>query len=346
MTDTYFLMKHDKAEIYIKRDDLIPFSFGGNKARIAAEAFSDMERGGFDAVISYGSGSSNLNRVVAQLAASKGVSCTVILKDEGLREAKGRSADISGRSSYNEILVRASGARVVRCLPDNVKETVEAEFLRLKELNYKPYYIYGDSGGRGHETILMEAYVKAYEEIRSFEAAIGSSFSTIFHASGTGITQSGLIAGKLLRKGDEAIIGISIARDKERQKKIVASNLRTYLRTFGRKDSGSAKSETFVRGLSKDESRFIALSDKIDESVDVSDSYVGEGYGAKDEAISLLCRRMMNDCGLPLDTTYTGKAFFGMLEEIEKRGIEGPVLFIHTGGLPLLFDALYSSVVG
>lgn len=30
--------------IYIKRDDLLPFSFGGNKVRIAEEFFADMRR--------------------------------------------------------------------------------------------------------------------------------------------------------------------------------------------------------------------------------------------------------------------------------------------------------------
>ena len=30
--------------IYIERDDLLPFSFGGNKVRIAEEFFEDMKK--------------------------------------------------------------------------------------------------------------------------------------------------------------------------------------------------------------------------------------------------------------------------------------------------------------
>ena len=43
--------------------------------------------------------------------------------------------------------------------------------------------------------------------------------------------------------------------------------------------------------------------------------------------------------GLPLDSTYTGKAFLGMKKYIDKERISGShVLFIHTGGTPLFFD--------
>ena len=42
-----------------------------------------------------------------------------------------------------------------------------------------------------------------------------------------------------------------------------------------------------------------------------------------------------------MDTTYVGKAFWGMLKFLEDNRIEGKrVLFIHTGGTPLFFDKL------
>jgi 1-aminocyclopropane-1-carboxylate deaminase/D-cysteine desulfhydrase-like pyridoxal-dependent ACC family enzyme len=43
--------------------------------------------------------------------------------------------------------------------------------------------------------------------------------------------------------------------------------------------------------------------------------------------------------GLLLDPIYTGKAFTGMLDLIEKGelGHGEPVIFLHTGGLPALF---------
>ena len=34
----------EKNSIYVKRDDLLPFSFGGNKVRIALEFINDMKK--------------------------------------------------------------------------------------------------------------------------------------------------------------------------------------------------------------------------------------------------------------------------------------------------------------
>ena len=43
--------------------------------------------------------------------------------------------------------------------------------------------------------------------------------------------------------------------------------------------------------------------------------------------------------GIPLDSTYTGKAFWGMTKYLENKKItKKSILFIHTGGTPLFFD--------
>ena len=48
---------------------------------------------------------------------------------------------------------------------------------------------------------------------------------------------------------------------------------------------------------------------------------------------------VVKNYGVPFDHTYTGKAFVGMLDYIERMRIEDKnVLFIHTGGTPLFFD--------
>ncbi|CAK9885185.1 MAG: D-cysteine desulfhydrase [Candidatus Erwinia impunctatus] len=43
--------------------------------------------------------------------------------------------------------------------------------------------------------------------------------------------------------------------------------------------------------------------------------------------------------GIFLDPVYTGKAMAGLLEGIAQQRFpaEGPILFIHTGGVPALF---------
>ena len=54
----------------------------------------------------------------------------------------------------------------------------------------------------------------------------------------------------------------------------------------------------------------------------------------------------MEQYGIPLDPTYTGKAFTGMMKWLEAHGNDGdPVLFIHTGGTPLYFDFIEKNMI-
>ena len=308
MIDTYRLMFHNGADIYIKRDDLIPFSFGGNKVRIVERAMRDMAEKGCDAVIGYGSRTSNLNRVLAHMAAHRGIPCTIIMKED---KAPGMP--------MNERFVRESGASVVMCRPDSIRTGVEQEMSRLRELGRRPYYIYGSSLGTGNETVLMDAYRDAYEEICAYEEREGIHFTHIFLASGTGMTQAGLLAGSALKGDGRQITGISVARTRERGTEVIGSALRAYLSERG--FDGSLPEIIF------------------------RDEYVGEGYGAGNRELSELCRHMLSAYGLPLDPIYTGKAFLGMLKEIERKGIDTPVLFLHTGGLPGVFDAAYGDML-
>ncbi len=71
------------------------------------------------------------------------------------------------------------------------------------------------------------------------------------------------------------------------------------------------------------------------------DDYTGDGYGRQNEDINNTIREMLVKYGIPMDSTYTGKAFTGMKKYIETNDIkEKNILFIHTGGTPLFFDYL------
>ena len=48
--------------LYCKREDLLPFSLGGNKVRIGRAFFKDMMEKGKDCMIVYGNSRSNLCR--------------------------------------------------------------------------------------------------------------------------------------------------------------------------------------------------------------------------------------------------------------------------------------------
>ncbi len=289
-------------EIYIKRDDLIPYSFGGNKVRIADEFFSDMKDQGKNCMVGYGSARSNLCRALANMSYSKlgDGYCHIIspLEDDGSRI-----------HTNNSLIVKSSGAIVHECQKTNVSETVSKVMSDCKQAGLKPYYIYGDSNGKGNEAVPVRAYAKVYEEIKG-------EFDYIFLATGTGMTQAGLLAGKKINKGNEKIVGISISRDSGKESAIIQDYLKAYY-----------KSENI-------------LYDGRDE-ITVIDDYLESGYGKYSEEVLDTIRSMFLINGIPMDTTYTGKAFHGMLKYIKRENIKGKrILFLHTGGTPLFFDKI------
>ena len=95
----------------------------------------------------------------------------------------------------------------------------------MKEKGFYPYFI----PGGGHGNIGTQAYVLAYKEILYFERSTGVKFDYIFHASGTGTTQAGLVCGKILYGGASKVIGISIARKNPRGRQVVCDSVNEYL---------------------------------------------------------------------------------------------------------------------
>lgn len=70
----------------------------------------------------------------------------------------------------------------------------------------------------------------------------------------------------------------------------------------------------------------------------MQDEYLCNGYGTYNRQIEKTIHQQLTCNGMPLDPTYTGKAFWGMREYIKKNKIVGKkILFIHTGGTPPVF---------
>ena len=287
--------------IYIKRDDLLGFSFGGNKCRIAEVLLQDMKEKGCDFFVSYGSRKSNLNRVVGTLCKAENIPCMVITAlEDGEKE-----------DTFNSRILERMEIQSVFCDKSHVRETVEQTLADLREKRYHPYYIYGDSTGKGNESAVRKAYAAAYEEIWQWEKQNRIYFRQIFHASGTGMTQGGLVAGQKAASGQEQIIGISVARNAAR---------------------GAVEVARFA-GVPVDQVCFL-------------DEYLCGGYGKYEEEIERTIEHVMEQYGIPLDPTYTGKAFTGMMKWLETHGNDGdPVLFSHTGGTPLYFDFIEKNMI-
>jgi len=290
--------KLNNNNFYVKRDDLFPVSFGGNKARKAVLFFEDIGFKGADCVVTYGTSSSNHCRIISNIAASKGMPCYIISPVEG------------SKPTTNSRLIKLFDAEIIYCSISRVKETINKKIDELKNKGYRTYFIQGG----GHGNIGTQAYVETYNEIKEYERKTGLFFDYIFHASGTGTTQAGLVCGQLINSDNRKIIGISNARRNPYGRQVVLDSVNDYLKSKG------------IDCVNPDSINFI-------------DDYVLDGYGSYNQDILQTIKQVLIREGIPLDTTYTGKAYWGMKEYIKKYGITSKnILFIHTGGTPLFYD--------
>lgn len=294
------LGEYQNNHLWMKREDLIPFSFGGNKARKAQLFFKEIDKGDYDCVVTYGSGSSNHCRIVANECCRRKMDCYIISPEE------------ASEPTFNSQMMELFSAEITTVPVSEVHDSIENKLNELRTAGNRPYFIEGG----GHGNIGTEAYVQCYQEIKEYEAAENMHFEYVFFASGTGSTHAGLVCGQLLNGDDREIIGISIARKSPRGRNVVLDSIRAYL-----------------RGRDTD-----ITEDTIQAATVFIDDYTA-GYGKHDKRVIDTIETVLKNYGIPLDATYTGKAFMGMTEFIRKQQITGKnILFIHTGGTPLFFD--------
>jgi D-cysteine desulfhydrase len=346
-------------EIYVKRDDLIPFSFGGNKARKAQCFYRDILRNQPDVIVTYGSNSSNHCRIIANMARSMGLPCHIISTDH---EVAGKD----GRELFNRILVRDFGASIETVPVEKVHDTIEHCLGAYRAAGKKPYFIQGG----GHGDIGTAAYYETFFEILAQEEEMGLSFAHIFHASGTGATQGGLVAAKTAaRNAAQLTAGTQTA---VRNAEELASGTKTAVRKAAQlsSDTQTAACDALLRFVGASLPEIVGISiarknprgravvresvtDYLDhqlggaahffreEDLIFDDHYILGGYGEYTDGVRDLIGKVMAEDGIPMDTTYVGKAFYGMLQYLKDHDIHGQqVLFLHTGGTPLYFDRL------
>ncbi len=246
-------------QIYIKRDDLLPFSLGGNKVRIAEQFYADMREKGCDTMIIYGSRHSNLCRVLSDLCCSRGTPCLMICSREEQEDAA---------PTGNTHLIGWTDTEIISCGKNEIAQAVDRAMARVRARGGTPYYIYGDRTGAGNEGVAAAAYAQAYGEIQEFERANGWEFDYIFCPSGTGATQSGLICGHLLAGDRKRIMGILISsRETGRARRVIRAGVRAYF----------AAHRT-------------ALPDRFEDEIILLDQYRQDGYVLHDGRIEGVIR--------------------------------------------------------
>lgn len=275
-----------------KRDDAIPFGFGGNKIRKLEYAIAQALEDDADTIVTVGGLQSNHARATAAVAAKLGLRCVLILN--GVPPLK---------PTANTLLDGLLGAEIEYIATrDERAAACDRVVARLRDEGRRPFLIpLGASTSVG-----ALGFVAAISELVEQQMVP----DVIVHATSSGGTQAGLLAGVALNNLKTQIIGVSA-------------------------DDPAEAIEVAVRRIIAGIERFHMPYGEIE----VDDTRVGEGYGIPTpesrEAQEVAARTE----ALFVDHTYTAKAFGALMAYVrEGRFIEDQtVLFWHTGGQVGLF---------
>ena len=281
----------------IVRDDIFPFIGGGSKARKAVAYEKYLRENGYNAVVTCGGIQSNHNRAMALMCARNGWKCHLCIQgsEERFLSEKG-----------NALLCRLSGAKCECIKPEDTSVAMDRAMEQLKTEGYNPYYVIGG----GHNLPGGTCFVDAIKELKKQCDEINYKPDYIFMASGTGSTQAGIVVGlDLVGWNDVKCIGISVARQQERGKQVIVEFANMLAKHYN---------------IEKDYSNDIIFNT----------DYLYGGYEKYTPEMEKYLKKAMQETGLMFDTTYSGKGFYGMMQEIEKNKLyDKNIIFWHTGGI-------------
>jgi D-cysteine desulfhydrase len=285
--------------LWVKRDDLSGCLLSGNKVRklefIIAHALAE----GYDTLITCGGLQSNHCRATAFAGAQCGLGVHLLLRGQEPATSEG-----------NYLLDQLAGA-TINCYPKRqyVSELQDL-FAHWQEhyasLGRKALVIpTGGSDGLG-----AWGYIAACEELAVDLAAAGIDGAHLVTATGSGGTQAGLTVGACLYDLPLTVWGVNVCDDKQYFLDKVAADSADW------------------------QARFPGVP-AVTVQARVLDGYVGDGYGVAGPEVFALIAELAALEGLLLDPVYTGKAFQGMLAELDGGRFRDcrDIVFLHTGGV-------------
>lgn len=294
--------------IWIKRDDMTGSAVSGNKIRKLEFTLAKAIDEQCDTIVTAGGVQSNHCRTTAILCAQLGLHCHLILRGSEHSEIDG-----------NLLLDKLAGAAI--SFYDNVEYTRrEADIFQQHIDDYAARgqramaVPIGASDGTG-----LWGYIAACEELQQDFTAAGIAPKHIVAATGSGGTQGGLTVGAELFDLNAQVWGINVCDDEDYFLKKVAHDIGDWQRLYA--------------GLIGDRYVFDPAA------IRVIDGYVGAGYAQASAEVFALIQQLAAMEGVILDPVYTGKAFYGMIEEIKRGRFSDSedIVFVHTGGLFGLF---------
>ncbi|MGA9598716.1 MAG: pyridoxal-phosphate dependent enzyme [Methylocystis sp.] len=292
-------------DLWLKRDDLLPAGFGGNKMRSLDVVGADVLLRSANVIVTGAGVLSNHVRAVAAVAAMTGLRCEIAYWGPPPARIEG-----------NHLLTRMLGANI-SFTGENDRASVDAAIARmlsmLRAMGENPYGI-----PRGGACALAAlSHVLAVRETVHQLARLDVRPDAVLMAVGGGATLAGWLLGSALFGASWRIDAVTVSRP-----------------------VGEAMER--AENLAIEAAALIGcnFSPGCVEAV-VHDGFIGEGYGVPSKAGQEAIASAARTEGIFLDPVYTGKAMACYRALIEKGYFDdaATALFLHTGGAPGLFTA-------
>ena len=288
--------------LLLKRDDLTGFAFGGNKVRALEFRMADLRAKGCDTLVLVNIGQSNHARLHAAACRRLGLEMVLVKPGPAGERAQG-----------NLLLDRMLGVEIVEAGttdPAALDRLLDETLAGLRRRGHVPYVHTRDPFSPVAGTVAFaEATIELLDQLRALAIAADHVF-LVAGSSAAGLA----LGGKLLGAG-YAVHPVSVSSGAE---------------ATLRQEVDLARRACAALGLP-------AVVGEGDFCVHAD--YVGEGYGRTPPETLDAIRRAARVEGVFLDPVYTGKAFAGLIGEIRRGHVRAgeTVVFVHTGGLPIIF---------
>lgn len=297
--------------LLVKRDDLFGPGVGGNKVRKLEYAIAEALRQGCDTLVTSGAVQSNHARLTAVCGAMCGLQTHLVL-DGDPREKPGGNLVLDGLASASLHFVRAKTWDVLMAAADDVAD-------RLRRQGRRPFVIpVGASMPSG-----AVGYADAYVELVGQLEETGLRADAIVHASGSGGTQAGLLAGRTFLGRGPAVVGVDVAK------------------------GGTGLVSTILE-VAEGCCRLLGAAPGPEPADVVLFDGAGPGYGVVTADGARALRVAFRSSGLLFDPVYTAKALAALSRLVDDGTLRpgATVVFLHTGGSPAVFSPTYADQLG
>ncbi len=300
--------------VWIKRDDMLGLTPGGNKTRKLEFLVADALGQGADTLVTCGAPQSNHCRATLSAAVKEGMKCRFVIEE---RVPNSYREEASG----NNFLFRLMGVEAITVVPagTNMMEAMQAVAAELAALGRKAYIV----PGGGSNAIGGLGYVACAQELQQQFFEQGVQIDRVVLGSGSSGTHGGLLAGFLGNRINIPIVGIGVSRDPADQDPLVHKE---------------AQAVSDLLGLNMTVPRDAVLS---------FGDWWRPKYSVPNQAMVEAVQMLARTEAILLDPVYTGKIMAGLIG-LARQGYFGKdenVLFIHTGGAPSL-HAYEAEVLG